>query len=173
MALSRATARKLCTATECRLIEESFPKKAAKLTAGAIRRRIARARRLRDKYRKQATDRARTARGKTGRQRKTPARAGDSAETKQKKQRLFSETMARFEKRLSSLDGETRRGRRTPAKRTRRGSARRPSQVALAKKALAGKRRARTTSRPKPRSRTAHHGMKPKPADLPKTVQLG
>ncbi|MFN4281387.1 MAG: hypothetical protein ACK4NA_01965 [Alphaproteobacteria bacterium] len=150
MSTPRSTARKLATDAEYRLVEESFAPSVADLDAKALRNRIERARRLRDKYRKQAQGRSREIRGKADQRRKAPARSNVLSVAKHK---LFEETLGRFEKSLAQ----------------REKARSKPKQSALAKKALALKRKAKPAGG-KPASRTVSGGMKSSPTSRRKAA---
>ena len=88
------TARRLCTKVELNLYLESLPRAVKDVTPARLKQRVQRARTLRDKYRGQAKDQARAARGKG------PARGksttGVALRTQQKAE-LFAEVLERYQ----------------------------------------------------------------------------
>lgn len=102
MTIPRTTAKKLCTDVEYRLVNESFPPEVKDLSEKALAQRVRRARTARDKYRGLAERQNREARGRI-----TPrsTRASESNRNTIVKQKLFDETLARFERQLGRQDG--------------------------------------------------------------------
>jgi hypothetical protein len=111
MAMTRTTARRLCTAPEYALFEASMAAEVKHLTPGRLGQKVQRARRLRDKYRDLARRQRLEARGKTGPRRARPAQGQENTD---RKAQLFQEVLERFETRLAALD---------PGSRTRTGGA--------------------------------------------------
>jgi len=132
-------ARDLCTKREFELYFASRPREITQLTPARLRSKIARARRLRDKYRGLAKTQKRIARGK---QAPRPSRAGQ-VERMRKKATLFGEVMARFQERLKKVE-----------------DAARLAEIAAARKKLAAKRKKKAGARKRPRVKAA----KPAPA---------
>jgi hypothetical protein len=101
MAHSKSAARKLATQAEWTLLEASYPPLLKEITPARLKQKVARARKLQDKYR----DRARQQRGEQ-RGKRTPkatrAAAGNAGTLA--KQELFAEALARFEAQLAKLE---------------------------------------------------------------------
>lgn len=95
MTIPRSTAKKLCTDTEYRLVNESFSPDVGALTEKGLAQRIRRARTARDKYRSLAQRQTREARGRIS---PRGARAAAGNKNTVAKQQLFDETLARYEK---------------------------------------------------------------------------
>jgi hypothetical protein len=95
MTISKARARELTTRDEQALVDESFHPAIRAFSEADLRDRIARARRLRQKYRDlgQRQGVASKQRGRGG--------SSDNERTGEKA-RLFAETIVRFEKRLAA-----------------------------------------------------------------------
>lgn len=95
MTIPRSTAKKLCTETEYRLVNESFAPLVSQLNEKGLAQRIQRARIARDKYRSLAQRQTREARGRLD-----PRGARGAAGNKNTvtKQQLFDEALARYEK---------------------------------------------------------------------------
>jgi len=96
MSITRAAAREITTRDEQALVDESFHPEVRALTEAELKRAVARARRLRDKY----SDLSRRQNQATKRQ--GAAGSGANARTARKAQ-LFLETLERLEKRLASV----------------------------------------------------------------------
>jgi len=96
MSITRAAAREITTRDEQALVDESFHPQVRGLTEAELKRALARARRLRDKY----SDLSRRQNQATKRQGRSGS--GDNARTACKAQ-LFIETLERLEKRLASV----------------------------------------------------------------------
>jgi hypothetical protein len=93
MTITRADAREVTTAAEQELVEESFHPAVRTFDAKALKQRIVRARRMRDKY----ADLSR----QQGIASKRRGRGGEGENARSKlKARLFAETLQRLEKRL-------------------------------------------------------------------------
>jgi hypothetical protein len=137
MALSSRAAKQLCTKSELELFSESLAKNVRKLDAKALRSRVGRARKLRDKYRHKADRQDREARGKQAPRRSRPSQG--SAQTR-KKEQLFAEVLDRFEKQLTAL-ASPQASPKTGATRPRRTAA------AAAKRSAPGKTAAKTSQR--------------------------
>ena len=88
--ITLAQAKKLCTAEEYALVESSH---SAAAPLPVLRERLARARRLRDKYRRLAAGQRREQRGKAA----GPAESNDNTV---RKARLFAETIERYSERI-------------------------------------------------------------------------
>lgn len=107
MAISLATARKWCTESEIALIEASFAAKDVAWTPAALRAKIERTRKLRDKNRDRHRALRRTNRAVTG------AKSGSQVTAMavfDKKARLFDEALARFVAKLDKLNARRRLG---------------------------------------------------------------
>ena len=104
MTIPRTTAKKLSTDAEYRLINESFAPQVSELSEKGLVQRIRRARAARDKYRSQAERQTREARGRIAPRGKRAAAGNNNTVTKQK---LFDETLARFEKQAARMGKET------------------------------------------------------------------
>lgn len=115
MTIPRSTAKKLCTDTEYRLINESFAPQAGQLTEKGLAQRIKRARTARDKYRSLAQRQTREARGRIE-PRGSRAAAGNKNTVI--KQQLFDETLARYEKLASRSSAATKTTKATSGKGT-------------------------------------------------------
>lgn len=130
MAISRATAKPLCTSSEYDLANESYPPLVMALEAKALRSRISRARRLRDKYTDLAAKQTREIKGRAApTRRKTPT--GNSGTVT--KRAFFAETLARFEARLGIVERKDDR----EAARSKAEKARASLNAALARKQAA------------------------------------
>lgn len=101
MAISSPVARQICTKSELELFSESLSCNIGKLDTKALKSRVGRARKLRDKYHQRANRQNREARGKQTPRRSRPAQG--SAQTR-KKEQLFAETLDRFDKQLAKLE---------------------------------------------------------------------
>lgn len=149
MAISRTAARPFLTDAEIVLGEESFAPAVGMLTAAALRQRVVRARKLRDKYRDLEAKQRREMRGRAAPTRKrVPAGTRGTSVKRQ----YFAEVLARFEKRLAEIDGAA-----------KAQTARAAMKQALAKKKAAGGGGAKTK-----KTRTAGKGMKAAPSSKTK-----
>ena len=90
-------ARELCSASELRLVAAGAPKEIGKLDEAQLKRHVVLARKLRDKWRDQATRQTR------GVQRATQARVTDDNARSREKAALFADLLARFEARLAKV----------------------------------------------------------------------
>lgn len=149
MAISRRDAKPLCTASEFALANESFPPTIAQLDAKTLRQRIARTRKLRDKYNDLASKQAREIRGKAAptRQRGPTGNAATVI-----KRDFFAETLERFESKLGIVERRNEREKAAADKEKADAAL----QAALARK--------ETTAAKKPASRKAGKGMKSAPS---------
>lgn len=103
MATSKATARKLATKAEWTLLEASFAPELKTLTAYRLKQKVARARKLQDKYR----DKARQQKGEMrGKRPPTGTRAAKGNASTVAKQELFAEARARFEEQLAKVEAK-------------------------------------------------------------------
>lgn len=100
MTIPRTTARKLCTDVEFRLVDESFAPVVSDLSERALAQRVRRARTARDKYRSLSDRQTREATGRIAPRGARPAKGNTNTVVKQK---IFDETLQRYEKRLSSV----------------------------------------------------------------------
>ena len=145
--LSRA--RELCTAAELRLVESSRRHALAELTAAQLKKKIAQARKLRDKWRDVSTRQRRLV------QREQGTRVTEKDSRSQQKSQLFVELLARFEARLERLAA-------SPADDVlpKRSASSRPSK----RQRVRGHRRARSLTRHQLAERRAaleSHGAQP------------
>lgn len=101
MTISRREAKPLCTKREYELVETSFERGTAGLTPARVRGYVSRARKLRDKYRGLSERQRREARGKQAPRGVRPSQSNDRTVLKQ---RLFEQTMQRFEKKLDRVE---------------------------------------------------------------------
>jgi hypothetical protein len=118
MAISRTTAQRLCTKPEFELVEASFAPHVKTLSPARLRQKVARTRRLRDKYRDLARRQRLEARGKRSPQRARPAQGHDNTD---RKATLFQEVLDRFEIQLGRAEPDS--GRAVPQKRDKGGAA--------------------------------------------------
>ncbi len=117
MALNSITAKQLCTKSEFQLFTESLQKNITSLDEKSVKTRISRSRKLRDKYRQTANRQDREARGKQPPRRRNPSQGSVAT---RKKEQLFSESLARFEKRLEKLSSDREK---PPARQAAKGPA--------------------------------------------------
>ena len=132
-------ARGLCTAAELRLVESSRRQAIAELTGAQLKKNIAQARQLRDKWRNASTQQRRPV------QRVQRTRVSEKDVRSQQKSRLFGEVLVRLEAQLERFaasppddDRSKRSASSGPAKR-RRGRGHRPAR-SLATQRLAEQR---------------------------------
>jgi hypothetical protein len=104
MAISRTTAQRLCTKPEFELVEASFAPHVKTLSPARLRQKVARTRRLRDKYRDLARRQRLEARGKRSPQRARPAQGHDNTD---RKATLFQEVLDRFEIQLGRAEPDS------------------------------------------------------------------
>lgn len=103
MPITRVQARELTTQTEQELVEESFHPRVRSLNLAQLRQRVDRARRMRDKY----MDLGRRQHKGTKRGQAQARRPREKANLRtDRKVTLFTQTLERFEKRLSGLEAE-------------------------------------------------------------------
>ncbi len=152
MTISSATAKQLCTKSELSLFTQSLSRNVKSLDVKSLRNRIDRTRKLRDKYKQLAHRQDREARSK---QRPRGQRASQGSAATRKKEQLFAESLARFEKRLADVEATS----AAPAKEV----------VKSAKKRSTGKRTASTKSAAGRKS-TAKKATKPKKSVVKKTT---
>lgn len=100
MTIPRTTAKKLSTDVEFRLVDESFAPAIGELSEKGLAARIVRARRARDKYRTLSERQNRESRARVA---PRSTRASASNQNTLKKQQMFDETLARYEKRAAQL----------------------------------------------------------------------
>jgi hypothetical protein len=120
MPIDRRQARALSTRSELGLVSASYPDAIGKLTLRALKSNIVRARKLRDKQRDLLQRQKLATRARTG------SKIGGNARTAQKAE-LFHQTLARFTRRLNSLN----KGPQPPA----RSASKKRGQAALRQKA--------------------------------------
>jgi hypothetical protein len=92
--IRRDTAKRLCTDREFELVEASMPAHVRQLTPSALRQKIERARKLRDKYRDLAKRQRLEARGK---RRPSGTRPAQGNENTERKAEIFDEVLDRFQ----------------------------------------------------------------------------
>ncbi|MBX3364749.1 MAG: hypothetical protein KF866_08300 [Phycisphaeraceae bacterium] len=102
MAVSISRAKTLCTAPEFALVSASSATAVKAMSADRLRDKIARARKLRDKYRDLAERQRRESRGKQSPRGKRPSQSNEATQTKQQ---IFAEAMERFQTALTRLEG--------------------------------------------------------------------
>jgi hypothetical protein len=118
MAFNRRQARALTTRSELDLVSASYPDALGKLSPRALKSSITRARNLRDKQRDLLKRQKLATRARTG------TKVGGNERTAQKAE-LFDQALARFTRRLNSLNKAP--GPQARAKGKKRGQARRDS----------------------------------------------
>jgi hypothetical protein len=124
MAISTSKAKSLCNANELALVTASARTQLNALSAPRLRQKVTLARKLRDKWRDQATSQKRTSQAKAG-----TRDAGDNKNSAEKAE-LFDEVLSRFSAQLAKAEaaGETagpmgrRRSTKTARSRTHRAS---------------------------------------------------
>ena len=124
MAISMARAKVLCSASELALVKASSKQEIGRHSAARLRQKEARARKLRDKWRDQATSQTRSAQAKAG------ARGAAANKYSAEKAELFDEVLGRFTAQLAKAEaaGETagpmgrRRSTKTSRSRTHRAA---------------------------------------------------
>ena len=129
MSLSSTVAKQLCTKAELKLFTESLSRNVRNLDAKALKTRITRARKLRDKYSSLAKQQEREIRRKQEQRRRRAVTANVNT---RRKERLFSETLTRFEKYQSSL-------KTSPGKAVKKPTKKRAKVAAAGKKKVAAK----------------------------------
>jgi hypothetical protein len=119
MPYDRTAAKKLLNASELDLFDTGRREGIGTLSTAQLRTKIARARRLRDKYRDLYRRQRVSTRARTG----TKAGAhGDANLRTGQKGEIFGELVARFEKRLAQIEAAERRARMQAVKRVRRAT---------------------------------------------------
>lgn len=103
MTISKPAARKLATQAEWTLLETSYAPLLKEITAGRLKQKITRARKLQDKYRDLSRQQRGEARGKRRAKSTRPAQGNDNTVNKQL---LFSEALERFEVQLGKLEAK-------------------------------------------------------------------
>ena len=116
MSVTSTTAKQLCTKAELDLFTESLARNVKLFDDKALRSRVTRSRRLRDKYRQLADRQDREARGKQTPRRRRPSRGSVAT---RKKEQLLGETLTRFEKRLAKVETVNRKRAVKPTPTTR------------------------------------------------------
>ena len=99
-------ARQLCTKTELELYQAGLARAVKTLTPTRLKSKTGRARKLRDKYRQLADSQDREARGKQEPRRRRIAKGSTRTRRKEK---LFAETLQRFQDRLATVEKEKKR----------------------------------------------------------------
>lgn len=100
MTINSTTAKQLCTKAELGLFTESLARNITAFDTKALRSRIARSRKLRDKYHQLANRQDREARGKQKPRRRNPSQSSTAT---RKKEQIFGESLDRFEQQLEKL----------------------------------------------------------------------
>jgi hypothetical protein len=101
MAIPSSTAKQLCTQAELSLFTESQTRNVKNLNAQALKTRIARCRKLRDKYKQLANRQDREARAKQEPRRR---QAAQGSKATRKKEQLFAESLVRFQRQLAKAE---------------------------------------------------------------------
>ena len=153
MSVHHATARKLATEAEWTLLQASRAKEITALTPARLTQKIARTRKLRDKYRDLAKQQRGEARGKRNAKSTRAAQGNDNTVVKQQ---MFDEALERFEEQLAKVTTKTKTKPKAKAKasasaKTQAGA----TKKAATKKAVAKPRRNAAASSP-PAASGAH-----------------
>jgi hypothetical protein len=119
MPYSRSATKKLLNASELDLFDTGRREAIGTLSTAQLRAKIARARRLRDKYRDLYRRQRVSTRARTGT--KSGARGDANLRTGQKGE-IFGELVGRFEKRLAQIEAAEQRARMQAVKRARRAT---------------------------------------------------
>ncbi len=172
MPVNMAQARALCSKAELQLVLESTVGRIGKLAARQLRVNMAKARKLRDKFRDLASGQRGEARGKRAPRSRRPAQGNANTV---RKERLFGEALARFQRRLDRLEaeeatrirGETRHGLKAGRKAVKR---QRRTDRRAAKQTIAAASAATTTKKAKPANKKAKPANRAKPAPAGKKV---
>lgn len=133
MPISAQKARALLTKSEYALFRDSLPSNIGALTPAVLKRDVARARTLRDKYRKLAERQRREAKGSAKPRGK---RRSEGAANTQLKAQLFSEALERFQAGLDPAEKKAASKAKKPAKK------RPPGRKTVVKKKAAGQPKA-------------------------------
>lgn len=118
MTTPRSTAKKLCTNVEYRLVNESFPPLVSELSDKQLAQRIKRARVARDKYRSLAERQKREAKGQIA---PRGARAAAGNKNTVIKQKIFDETLTRYERKAGPV-AQAEEGNAKPARKSAKTS---------------------------------------------------
>ncbi|MBX3436740.1 MAG: hypothetical protein KF861_04555 [Planctomycetaceae bacterium] len=117
MAITMAQAKALCNASELTLVKDSTRSEIGKLSAARLKQKVDRARKLRDKWRDQATSQRRATQSRKG------ARDVDGNARSAQKAELFGEVLDRFVARLEKVEATQKAGsvgaRKNPPRSTR------------------------------------------------------
>jgi hypothetical protein len=100
MTISPARAKKLCNASELELVKASGRSEIGKLSAARLKQKVTRARKLRDKWRDQATRQRRAT------QSRQQARGTDDNARSAEKADLFDEVLNRFSSQLEKIEAD-------------------------------------------------------------------
>jgi hypothetical protein len=168
MAYNRNQARPLLTKAEFELFEASLSDRIGALSGAQLRAKIDRSRALADKYRDLFRSQARATREKTGSGRGT---SGAANERTDKKSRIFSEALGRFEERLATVERQKaaagkkkaptpRPTTRAAEKKTSTRAARRTDRAATKSDAAAASRKRETLKTPRNTKINAHVGAR-------------
>jgi len=101
MSIPSSTAKQLCTKAELSLFTESQTRNVKNLDAKALKTRIERCRKLRDKYKQLANRQDREARAKQEPRRRQAAQGSTAT---RKKEQLFAESLVRFQRQLDKAE---------------------------------------------------------------------
>lgn len=101
MAINMSKVRSLCSKSEKELFDSSSAKRIKELTPARLKMKVARSKKLRDKYRDLADKQQREMRGKPAPNQRAKAKSNEATRTKQQ---LFQELMERFEQALASAE---------------------------------------------------------------------
>lgn len=137
MPIQRSTAKKLVSETEFKLINESFPPLVSELSDKALLQRMDRARKAKDRYHSMV-ERQRTKSASGTRRGAAPTNLKEV----ESKERIFEETLARFERQTAKTGSRATAQAATPGgKTTRATTAGKSANVGAGRQASAGKTR--------------------------------
>ncbi len=132
MSVHHATARKLATEAEWTLLQASRAKEITALTPARLTQKIARTRKLRDKYRDLAKQQRGEARGKRNAKSTRAAQGNDNTVVKQQ---MFDEALERFEEQLAKVTTKTKTTTKATTKPKPKAKASAKTQAVATKKA--------------------------------------
>lgn len=139
MAISSTVAKQLCTKAELALFMQSLARNVKQLDAKSLRSCVTRSRKMRDKYHGLANRQDRESRGK---QKAKSGRPAQGSAATRKKEQLFAESLARFEKQLAVVakSKPKKAAKKTRVKKvTKKVTKKKPVKKAVKKKATAKK----------------------------------
>lgn len=144
MAISSARAKTLCNASELGLVKSSTRRESGMMTIEQLRKALARARKLRDKWRDQAAKQRRSS------QRKQGARATDANARSKEKAELFGEVVNRFTAQLEKIETAENEANTSARRRKASSGATAATKIAVSRKsATAGGNKEAATKKPK------------------------